>query len=277
MAGLAETCSHVGAVLHWVETAVRVHNETPCTSKENKWLMPTPVKDIPYLELYFTTPKHQSTKLTCITNTTGNTPTHNKVKIVPPSHTEKQECFRKIAQEQKRRPIILSVIQPYNNNFILSSDHLPKLLQDLYQPAYLESDYTELLKLAESYLDDVVTPAMIDHLAQLTCKQSNSREWFKHRAGQITASRFRQVLHTHCHQPSLSLLKSICYPEIHRFSTKATTWGCEHEKDALSAYKAKMSASHEDLNVFLCQCRPPIFGCITRCPDRVQVLWPRSR
>lgn len=110
MAGLAETCSHVGAVLHWVETAVRVHNETPCTSKENKWLMPTPVKDI--CDIVFTTPKRQSTKLTCITNTTGNTPTHNKVKIVPPSHTEKQEFIRKIAQEQKRRPIILSVIQP---------------------------------------------------------------------------------------------------------------------------------------------------------------------
>jgi len=50
MARLAETCSHVGAVLHWVETAVRVRNDTPSTSKENRWLMPTPVKDIPYLE-----------------------------------------------------------------------------------------------------------------------------------------------------------------------------------------------------------------------------------
>ena len=252
MAGLAETCSHVGAVLHWVETAVRIRDDTPCTSKENKWLMPTPVKDIPYLELRnidFATPKRQST---CTTDTSTNAPKNNRAKIPSPSDTEKQDFFHKIAQEQEKKPIILSVIQPYSNNFVLSIDHLPKLLQGLYKPAYLESDYSELLKLAESHLRDEVTPGMVDHLAELTCKQSHSQEWFKYRAGRITASRFRQVLHTNCDQPSLSLLKSICYPETHRFSTKATTWGCEHEKDALTAYKVQMSASHEDLNVTTC-------------------------
>ena len=36
MAGLAETCSHVGAILHWVEAAVRIQKYVPCTSKENE-------------------------------------------------------------------------------------------------------------------------------------------------------------------------------------------------------------------------------------------------
>ena len=31
-----------------------------------------------------------------------------------------------------------------------------------------------------------------------------------------------QVLFTDLHQPSLSLLKSICYPETYQFSNKAT-------------------------------------------------------
>ena len=60
MAGLAETCSHVGAVLHWIQTAVRLHNSISCTSKENKWLMPKLVQEIPYLpliEIDFNTPK----------------------------------------------------------------------------------------------------------------------------------------------------------------------------------------------------------------------------
>jgi len=64
MAGLAETCSHVGAILHRVETAVRVRNDTPCTSKENKWLMPTPMQAIPYLQLSdidFIAPKRHCT------------------------------------------------------------------------------------------------------------------------------------------------------------------------------------------------------------------------
>ena len=34
MAGLAETCSHVGAVLYWTETAVRIRDEATCTSKK---------------------------------------------------------------------------------------------------------------------------------------------------------------------------------------------------------------------------------------------------
>lgn len=61
MAGLAETCSHVGAILHWVEAAVRIHKNIACTSQENKWIMPTPKENIPYLELReinFSAPKH---------------------------------------------------------------------------------------------------------------------------------------------------------------------------------------------------------------------------
>ena len=51
MAGLAETCSHIGAVLHWVEAAVRVNMSATCTSKENTWLIPTPKENIPFLKL----------------------------------------------------------------------------------------------------------------------------------------------------------------------------------------------------------------------------------
>ena len=36
MAGLAETCSHVGAILHWVETAVRVHDDYPMHIKREQ-------------------------------------------------------------------------------------------------------------------------------------------------------------------------------------------------------------------------------------------------
>ena len=106
-----------------------------------------------------------------------------------------------------------------------------------------------MLTLAESHLHYKVTPAMVDHLVDLTQAQSKSKSWFQYRAGRITASRFRQVLHTNPHEPSLSLLKSIFYSEIHKFSTNATIWGCEHEKDALQAYKVQMLTSHEELIV----------------------------
>ena len=60
MAGLAETCSHIGTLLHWVETAVQMRDVTTCTSVENKLIAPAPVMNIPYLMLHeidFSTPK----------------------------------------------------------------------------------------------------------------------------------------------------------------------------------------------------------------------------
>lgn len=50
MAGLAETCSHVGALLYWVESAVRIQ-ETACTSQDDMWITPNPVEKVPYLQL----------------------------------------------------------------------------------------------------------------------------------------------------------------------------------------------------------------------------------
>ena len=98
MAGLAETCSHVGAILHWVETAIRVRNDTPCTSKENKWLMPTPTQSIPYLplsEIDFSVPKRQKVKSPSAPSATVHT-------ITPPSQSEKEDFFHEIARARKK-------------------------------------------------------------------------------------------------------------------------------------------------------------------------------
>jgi len=155
--------------------------------------------------------------------------------------------------QTQKRPIVLSLVHPYSNDFVQSSEHLPKCMQSIFKPANLEKAYTELLTLAESHLHEEVTQAMVDHLEMMTRNQSKSRDWFRYRAGRITASRFRQILHTDPQQPSVSLLKSICYThETHRFSTKATIWGCEHEKDALQAYKTQIMACHSGLNVTFC-------------------------
>ena len=103
MAGLAETCSHVGAVLHWVETAIRVCDDTPCTSKENKWLMPTAAQSIPYdqlSEIDFTAPKHQKVKSPSTSSATVST-------VTPTSLSEKEAFFHEIAQEQGKKPLII--------------------------------------------------------------------------------------------------------------------------------------------------------------------------
>ena len=43
----------------------------------------------------------------------------------------------------------------------------------------------------------------------------------------------------------MSLVKRICYPHFHKFSTKATVWGCEHEDEARQAYAESTSKKHK--------------------------------
>ena len=115
------------------------------------------------------------------------------------------------------------MIQPYSNKFVHSIDHLPNLLQGLFLPAYLESDYTELLKFAESDLHDEVTPAMVEHFVQLICKQSKSREWFKYRARRITASRYGMKFKKRCFLKTLrsEVMASFAYCDNSRRHSSA--------------------------------------------------------
>ncbi len=81
-----------------------------------------------------------------------------------------------------------------------------------------------------------------------TRDQSNSRLWFRMRAGRITASKFKAVCCTDLSSPSLSLILSICHPNTMRFRTAATSWGCQHEKDALEQYQK--TSLHDKANVY---------------------------
>lgn len=73
--------------------------------------------------------------------------------------------------------------------------------------------------------------------------------WFRERSGLITASNFKAACRTSVQTPSLSLLKTICYPTQFLFKTKATMWGINHEKDALSAFVKYATPHHEGLRL----------------------------
>ena len=85
---------------------------------------------------------------------------------------------------------------------------------------------------------------MRDHLEIITRTQAACKKWFKYRAGRITASNLHAVVHTSQQQPSIYLLRNICYPDVYSFKSSATEWGCLHEKDALEACKSAIL--HDD-------------------------------
>ena len=251
MAGLGETCSHVGAVLYWLETRVRIREEATSTSQENAWIVPKAVPDTPYLPLYdidFTTAEKR------MKGTNDDHSTNLSSNLLPPSHDEMSTFFSEISKEDEKRPIILSLISPYSDAFQSSADHLPQQLQLLYNSKYLEFDYITLLKLSTDFISELstATASQQHHLEEMTRIQARSKDWFKYRAGRITASRFYQITHTNPHMPSLSLIQSVCYPQFSQFSNTATTYGCTHEKDAIEAYKHNSTMHHDCMSILLC-------------------------
>ena len=86
-------------------------------------------------------------------------------------------------------------------------------------------------------------------MEKLTLGQARSRTWMRYRSGRITASHLFQAVHTDPHKPALSLVRSICYPESTKLTTAATQYGCEHEHEAVDAYKLRQLQLHRDLKV----------------------------
>lgn len=143
MAGLAETCSHVAAILYWLETAIRIHDGTSCTSKTNSWLPPSLPKacpEVPYVTLE---------ELEKISQRQSNMdpPTNAWANIAnqTPTEGELDKFYVSLGSVPNRKPGLLSLVAPYSSTFVQSKDHLPPALQGLYSPESLELDYSALL------------------------------------------------------------------------------------------------------------------------------------
>ena len=55
MACLGESCSHVGSLLWALEAGVRARDSMTVTQKKTYWVLPTSVKEVPYVPLIAST------------------------------------------------------------------------------------------------------------------------------------------------------------------------------------------------------------------------------
>ena len=120
-----------------------------------------------------------------------------------------------------------------------------KPISDLFDEKYLDLNYIELLKecnAVELHLSDTD----IRLIEKDTIYQARENSFYRHRAGRIGESRSRAASHTDLSQPSQSLIKAICYPNVFRFSTAATRHGCNHEEPAILKYEKQMKMRHRN-------------------------------
>jgi len=140
---------------------------------------------------------------------------------------------------------ILSLIPPYSDNYMCKTvEYVVPSLNSLYDVNSANLSLSELITLAE-VADYTVKDSESELIELATRGQSKNSNWYTYRTGRITASKMKSSCLTKINNPSVSLLKAICYPEENRFSTVATNWGIVNEKKALQKYKIHMS-SHED-------------------------------
>ena len=137
------------------------------------------------------------------------------------------------------QPVALSLVPNYSEPFIplCAKGVLPKPLTELYRKSYTTLPYHTLLeKCDEIYEAYYITSELAQSIEEMTRSQAKSKLWFQQRAGRVTASKLKAVISSATSQPSQSLIKAVCYPESACFKSKATSWGCTHEKEACAKY-----------------------------------------
>lgn len=258
MAGLSEVCNHVGAVLYKTMHEVSTASEISCTSLPNKWLpatvkktvSPAQVRDIDFRlhkvdKCHSTISEPKRIKLSAKSQHPS---------LTEPSEAIKEEFFEKLSQ-LKYKPAVLSIHEKYNKPYIPLSQQkkLPKTICSYYMEDKQNSLYDELVDVSKSIMSSYeITDEEIHNLGKATQLQSKCRLWSIHRAGRITASNFKSAVRTNHNKPSVSLVKKLCYPQEHSFTSNATKWGCEHEANAVEEFFDWFSLEHEDPRLSSC-------------------------
>ena len=255
MAGLGEGCTHIAAILFYLETSSRINGASLCTQQKCQWVIPAFQKEIPYLpvtDIDFTSAKTKKKKfdeaIENVSSRDSQKPVH-PVDVVAPEPDELKFFLPKVSQCNSR-PGILSLVPEFQSRYIPKSSlpTFPRSLQDLYNPALANTSYPDLLTSSESVCIEL-SEVMVHNIEEATRAQSDSRLWYRYRAGRITASKMKQVCRTSLAMPSQCLIKEICYPEAFRFTTTATCWGCDHERTARAKYAELMAEKHHQFSV----------------------------
>ena len=245
-------------MLFYIEAWTRIRGKLACTQVKCAWLLPSFVKDVPYArvrDINFTSTRKLKEDLDQNIDNLGEaqaasfTGSRRELTVQVPTEAE-MNTFYESLNKSEIKPVALSLIKPYSHQFVSESSSI-QTIPDLYDNDNLNLTYTDLLKKCFD-VEICLSSKDILQIEKDTQSQANGTAFFRHRAGRIGASVSGAVCRTNPAQPSQTLIKTICYPNLFKVNTKAVIHGCKHEADAIKAYEEEMKNSHVDFKLTQC-------------------------
>lgn len=249
MAGLGESCTHIGALLFKIEAAVRAgFTRRACTEEACQWnndfkekVTPAEISKINFYQSSSVENFKKSTHLNWPFPGTN----------IQPSDDEKEK-FLQVLSNQPAKPIVLHSYSNYCQDFIPTyvppeRAKLPKLLRELYTVQNESKSTDEISNISKEFVNNMnISDATVDYVMKLTKKQAQCQTWHDLRTGRITASISNDILHTDLQNPSVSIIKRICQQsKVTKTSIPALKWGIDNESNALFDYQLP----HEECSV----------------------------
>jgi len=97
MAGLGEVCTHVAAVLFFLETSARLQGKVTCTQEQCQWVIPSYQKEIPYApvkDLDFTSAKGKKKIDHALADPTPTAAKRPRKHVIVSSHSDEEKILQ---------------------------------------------------------------------------------------------------------------------------------------------------------------------------------------
>lgn len=176
MAGLGEACSHVGAVLFYIDAVIKRQSESACTDKENAWLPPhIRVLEWSVGEIDFASSKMKKKMLD------GQQPrrhqtARNEVQAATPSEWAH---FLSVCSTSTSRPTVLSLEDEYANRYIPVATRFPEVILTNNHMSTAPPPWDKILQDCNAVAERLrVSPEVAAAVEEQTKEQARSALWF---------------------------------------------------------------------------------------------------
>ncbi|KAH8025144.1 hypothetical protein HPB51_003986 [Rhipicephalus microplus] len=243
-AGLGEPCSHIAALLFYVEIVVRKKDGKVCTDEENAWLPPY-VRHLEGKQCSDVSFASTRAKKVCMDAGKSANAYRQQRKAVEKTTDAEWSSFLAACHRSGSRLVLLSVHSTYAADFVPVAMRFPQaILTNLSKDEAPRTD-AALREHCVEVMRTLSIELQVTTLVEAeTREQAKSTKWFAFQAGRITASNAKAVRRTSIPSPSISLLKKVCYPQETQFWSPQTVWGKDHEEIARKAYASASASIH---------------------------------